>query len=52
MVCANVFGLWWSQGLLTMMDSARSLPYSLDGLEGPLPISGLESAGLTDVPSQ
>jgi len=27
MVCANVFGLWWSQGLLTMMDSAHSLPY-------------------------
>jgi hypothetical protein len=27
LVCANVFGLWWSQRLLAMMDSARSLPY-------------------------
>ena len=26
-VCANVFGLWWSQRPLAMMDSARSLPY-------------------------
>ena len=26
-VCANVFGLWWSQRLLAMMESARSLPY-------------------------
>ena len=34
-----------------MMDSARSLPY-LDGLEGPIPISGLESAGWTVVPSR
>jgi hypothetical protein len=25
-VCANVFGLWWSEYLLAMMDSARSLP--------------------------
>lgn len=28
-VCANVFGLWWSQRLLAMMESARSLPYKL-----------------------
>jgi hypothetical protein len=27
LVCANVFGLCWSQQLLAMMDSARSLPY-------------------------
>ena len=27
LVCANVFGLWWSARLLAMMDSARSLPY-------------------------
>jgi hypothetical protein len=27
LVCANVFGLWWSLQLLAMMDSARSLPY-------------------------
>ena len=27
LVCANVFGLWWSQRLRAMMDSARSLPY-------------------------
>jgi len=27
LVCANVFGLWWSQRLLAMMDSARPLPY-------------------------
>jgi hypothetical protein len=27
LVCANVFGLCWSQRLLAMMDSARSLPY-------------------------
>jgi len=33
MVCANVFGLWWSRGLLTMMDSARSLPLWRYGLE-------------------
>jgi hypothetical protein len=26
-VCANVFGLWWSLRLLAMMDSARSLSY-------------------------
>jgi len=27
LVCANVFGLWWSLQLRAMMDSARSLPY-------------------------
>jgi hypothetical protein len=26
LVCANVFGLWWSPRLLAMMESARSLP--------------------------
>jgi hypothetical protein len=29
--------------LLAMMESARSLPYKLHGLNGPLPISGLEN---------
>jgi hypothetical protein len=33
MVCANVFGLEWSQRLRAMMDVARSRPYKLDGLE-------------------
>jgi hypothetical protein len=46
-VCANVFGLSWSQQLLAMMESARFLPYKPYGLEGPLPIPGLESAGST-----
>jgi len=27
LVCANVFGLGWSERLRAMMDSARSLPY-------------------------
>lgn len=26
-VCANSFGLWWSERLRAMMDSARPLPY-------------------------
>lgn len=32
-VCANVFGLSWSQQLLAMMESARFLPYKPYGLE-------------------
>jgi hypothetical protein len=53
LVCANVFGLLSGiKRLLAMMDSARSLPYKLNGLDGPLPTLGLESAGSTVVPSQ
>jgi hypothetical protein len=52
LVCANVFGLggvsdpgpWW--------DPPALFPVSEIGLKGPLPISGLESAGSTVVPSQ
>ena len=33
MVCANVFGLVWSQGLRTLMDFRSLSPYKLDGLE-------------------
>ena len=33
MVCANVFGLEWSQGLRTLMDIRSLSSYKLDGLE-------------------
>ena len=36
MVCANVFGLEWSQGLRTLMDIRSLSSYKLDGLESDL----------------
>ena len=36
MVCANVFGLVWSQGLRTLMDFRSLSPYKLDGLKSDL----------------
>jgi hypothetical protein len=47
-VCTNVFGLSETPD---HDGFRRPLPYWLDGLEGPLPLSGLESAGSTVVPS-
>ncbi len=46
LVCANVYGLYWSESLLARMEcAALSSPLVIQSRERLLPVTGLESAG-------
>src|SRR5258705_6663840 len=46
LVCANVYGLCWSESLLARMEcAALSSPLVIQSRERLLPVTGLESAG-------